>query len=92
MRRRHESSRKYESAAAVLWLLLPLLVLVALNTNFLPQLARCKLMIFSQIPSNFSITIVISHHFHFAFSVMSSFKNRHTRAAYHSCLCGFKSY
>ncbi|RLM65449.1 protein O-linked-mannose beta-1,4-N-acetylglucosaminyltransferase 2-like [Panicum miliaceum] len=40
MRRRHESSRKYESAAAVLWLLLPLLVLVALNTNFLPQLAR----------------------------------------------------
>jgi len=42
---RHEGTKKGSSSAgrAAMWLLLPpLLVLVVLKTDFLPQVARCK--------------------------------------------------
>jgi hypothetical protein len=35
-------SKKHGSGAAALWLLLPLLVMIVLKTNLLPQVARCK--------------------------------------------------
>jgi protein O-mannose beta-1,4-N-acetylglucosaminyltransferase len=42
---RHEGTKKWKGSAgrAAMWLLLPpLLVLIVLKTDFLPQVARCK--------------------------------------------------
>ncbi|CAL4932986.1 unnamed protein product [Urochloa decumbens] len=41
MRGRHKS-KKHGGGAAALWLLLPLLVLIVLKTNLLPQVAHCE--------------------------------------------------
>jgi hypothetical protein len=42
MKQGRRGSKKHGSGLAALWLLLPLLVLIVLKTNLLPQVARCK--------------------------------------------------